>query len=94
MHLYATHLMTKYSASYETHETHGGAGDPGGPMHHGGSGHHGESGHPGGVTLRIRTVRWEYRLDGRGAVVDDCVEAEVSSIKWQVIVENTGGVMS
>ena len=83
--------MTKYSAPYETHETHetcdhGGSGGPGSR----GPGGPGGSGHPGGVTLRIRTVRWEYRLAGRGAVVDDCVEAEVSCIKWQVIVENRG----
>ena len=85
--------MTKYSAPYETCETY----DHGtvesydhGTVEtwdYGGAG-------AGGVTLRIRTVRWEYRLDGRGAVVDDCVEAEVSCIKWQVIVENAGCVMS
>jgi hypothetical protein len=38
----------------------------------------------------IDTVRWDYRLDGRGVVVDG-EEAEVSCIKWQVIVETIGG---
>ena len=34
----------------------------------------------------VDSMRWEYRLEGREAWVDD-VECEVSNIKWQIIVE-------
>jgi hypothetical protein len=31
-------------------------------------------------------VKWEYRLEGRSAFVDE-MACEVSNIKWQIIME-------
>jgi hypothetical protein len=75
MHMYATHLMDAYNAPYTSVENN----------------------EELGVHLCFRivllmsvvdldTVRWHYKLDGRGAVVDG-EEAVVSCIKWQIDVD-------
>lgn len=46
--------------------------------------------YPFGVGVDVDTVRWDYKLDGRGAVADG-EEVEVSCIKWQIDVDEIAG---
>jgi hypothetical protein len=74
MHAHATHLMDSYSEQYLLDETYD----------------------EWGVYIRYRipplnqsdvdSSRWDYRLEGRAAFVDD-EECQVSNIKWHIIIE-------
>ena len=78
MHMYATHLMDAYDGPYTNVEIN----------------------EELGVKLSIRiypfgrvdvdTVRWDYKLDGRGAMADG-EDVEVSCIKWRVDVDEIPG---